>query len=92
MARFIGVDRLTTVAYMYGCVRKQEAHHKVGLGETPHRLIRKRCQYSSLEKFEDAFGTPLDLMQTKSSDAAFSAVFRTSINADQKLLVMSYPL
>ena len=34
---------------------KQEAHHKVGLGETPRRLIRKLCRYSSLDKFEDAF-------------------------------------
>ena len=36
-------------------VNQQEAHHKVRLGETPHRLSRKRCRYSSLEKFEDAF-------------------------------------
>ena len=33
---------------------QQEAHHKVGLGETPRRLIRKLWQYSSGEKFEDA--------------------------------------
>ena len=36
-----------------------------GFGETPSRLIQKRCWYSSLEKFEDAFDTALDLMQTK---------------------------
>ena len=40
---------------------KQEAHYKMGLGETPHCLIWKRCQYSSLEKFEEAFDTALDL-------------------------------
>ena len=70
---------------------QQEAHHKVGLGETPHRFILKRCRYSSLEQFEDAIDTALDLMQTKSSDAAYSAIFRTSINADRKQLVTSYP-
>ena len=37
----------------------------MGLGETPRRLIRKRCGYSSLEKLEDAFCTVLDLMQAK---------------------------
>ena len=71
---------------------KQEAHHKVGLGETPRRFVLKRCRYSSLEKFEDAFDTALGLMQTKPSDAAFSAVFQTSINADRKQLVTLYPL
>ena len=25
---------------------------KMELGETPRRLVRKRCRYSSLEKFE----------------------------------------
>ena len=42
------------------------AHHTVELGETPRHLIRKRCRcrYSSLEKFEDAFDTALDLAQT----------------------------
>ena len=34
---------------------KQEGHHTAGLGETPRLLIRKRCRYSSLEKFEDSF-------------------------------------
>ena len=66
------------------------AHHNVWVGEMPHRLIRKRCRYSSREKFEDAFDTALDLMQTKPSGAVFLAVFRTSINADQKQLVASY--
>ena len=42
---------------------EQEDHHKVGLGETSRRLIRKRRQYSSLDKFDDAFNTALDLMQ-----------------------------
>ena len=42
---------------------QQEAHHEVGLGETPRCLIRKRCRYSSVEKFEDAFDTALDLLQ-----------------------------
>ena len=34
----------------------EEAHHKValGVGKTPRHLIRKCCQNSSLEKFEDA--------------------------------------
>ena len=41
---------------------KQETSHKVGQGETPHRFFLKRCRYSSLEKFEDAFDTALDLM------------------------------
>ena len=56
---------------------QQEAHHKVGLavGETPRRLIRRRCRYSSLKKLESIFDTALDLMQTKPSDAAFSAAF-----------------
>ena len=60
---------------------QQEAHHKVGLGETPCCLIRKRYRYSSAEKFEEAFDTALDLMQTKpSSDAAFSAVNLPNFN------------
>ena len=42
---------------------EQEAHHKVGLIETPRRLIRKRCRYSSIEKFKDAFHAVLHLMQ-----------------------------
>ena len=32
-------------------------------GETPRRLIRKRCRYSSLGKFEDIFDTALYLLQ-----------------------------
>ena len=36
-------------------IRQQEAHHKVGLCETPRRLVRQLCRYSSLEKFDDAF-------------------------------------
>ena len=62
------------IGYCYNATVEQ-AHHKVGLGETPRHFIRK-CRYSPLEKFEDAL-TALDLMQTKPSDAAFSAVFRT---------------
>ena len=72
------------------CTLQQEAHHTVGLGETPYHLIRKRCRYSSLEKFQDVFDTALDLMRTEPSDAAFSAVYRTSINADRKQLVTSF--
>ena len=34
---------------------KQEAHHKLGVGETPRRFNPKRCRYSSRAKFEDAF-------------------------------------
>ena len=41
---------------------QQEAHHMVGLGETPRCFVLKRCRYSSLEKFEDAFDTALGLM------------------------------
>ena len=61
-------------------IHKQEAHQKVGLGETPRRFKLKRCRYFHSKKFEDAFETALYLMQTKAADAAFSAVFRTSIN------------
>ena len=42
---------------------QQEAHRKVELGESPRRLIRKRCRYSSFEESEDAFDTALHLMQ-----------------------------
>ena len=56
----------------------------MGLGETPSCLIRKRYRYYSREKFEDTVDNALDLMQTKSSDAVFLAVFRTLINADRK--------
>ena len=52
-----------------------EAHLKVGQGVTPRRLNPKRCRYFSLEKFEDAFDTALDLTKTKPSDAALSFVF-----------------
>ena len=72
--------------------KKQEAHHKLGLGETPRHLIRKLSRYSLLEKFEDAFNTALDLMQTRPLDTAFWAVFLTSINDDWKQLVASYPV
>ena len=66
--------------------KKREVHHKVGLGETPRRLIQKRYRYSSRNKFEDAFDTAfgLNLMKIKPSDAAFTTVFRTSINANWK--------
>ena len=66
---------------------QQEAHHEVGLGETPRRFNPKRYQHSSLEKFEDAFNTALYILQTKPSDATFSSVFQTSVNANQKQLV-----
>ena len=51
---------LTTVAT--DNVKKTRSPPKVGASETP------RCQYSSFEKFEDAFDTVLDLMQTKPSN------------------------
>ena len=38
------------------------AHSKVGIGETPRCLVRKRCLYSALKKFEDAVDTALHLM------------------------------
>ena len=44
---------------------EQEAHPKAGQGETPPCLIRKRCQYSSLEKFEVAFDTALHYMKKR---------------------------
>ena len=34
--------------------KQKEAHNKMGLGETPRRLIRK-CRYSSGAKFEEVF-------------------------------------
>ena len=55
--------------------RDIEAHHTVGVDETPRRFFLKRCRHSSLQKFEDAVDTTLDLMHTKPSDAAFWAVF-----------------
>ena len=36
-------------------------------GEMPRRLIRIRCQYSSLDRFEDVFDTALHLMHRRSS-------------------------
>ena len=44
---------------------EQNAHHRVGLGETPRRLIRKCCRYSSLEKLEDAVDTASHFMPRK---------------------------
>ena len=41
----------------------QETHPKMGLGETPRRLSRKRCRCSSLKKYEDAFDTALQSMR-----------------------------
>ena len=41
---------------------------KVRLGETPRRSIKKRCRYSSLEKFEVAFDAAVHIS---------FAVFRT---------------
>ena len=50
---------------MMGARGQQKAHNKVRIGETPRRLILKRCRCSSSEKLEDAFDTALDLIQTK---------------------------
>ena len=58
----------------------------------PRRLICTRRRYSSFEKFEETFDSALDFMQTKPSDVAFYAVFQTSINADRKQLMTSYPV
>ena len=41
--------------------QKQEAHYKVGLGETSRRIIRQLCQYSSREKYEDVFDAAVHL-------------------------------
>ena len=58
---------------------KREAHHKFGLGETPrHFLIRKRCRYSSFDKFEDAFNTALDSMQKKSKRSTTNGKMRAT--------------
>ena len=46
--------------------KEQEAHHKVGLGETPRRLIWKLCRYSSFEKFGDAFEAAVHLSKAAS--------------------------
>ena len=40
----------------------------MGLVETTRRFILKRCQYSSLEKFEDAFDTALYLISGRFSN------------------------
>ena len=56
---------------------QQEADYKVGLGETPRRLIRKRCQYSSLEKFEYAFGAAVHLSKVISPFQHFGPVLGT---------------
>ena len=54
---------------------KKQPNPKVGLGKTSRRLSRKRCRYSSLEKFEDGFDTALHSMQTKPLYAVFSAIW-----------------
>ena len=41
---------------------KQEARHKVGVGETPRRFVLKRCRYSLHKLFEDAFDTAFVLV------------------------------
>ena len=46
---------------------EQETHHGVWLGETPRSSIRKHCQYSLLEKFENAFDTALDFIPKHAS-------------------------
>ena len=55
----------------------QQAHHDVGRSETPRRLIRKLCRYSSLNKLEDAFDAAVHLTKavsrTISKLQAFSA-------------------
>ena len=51
---------------------------------TPHSFLTST---HTVDKFEHAFDTALNFMQTKSSDAAFSVVFRNSINVDRKQLV-----
>ena len=52
----------------------------MGLGETPHRLIRKRSRYSSLEKFEDAFDTALDFMQRPKRSRINDKVGKVRVN------------
>ena len=82
-ASILGHDKATNTM-------EQEAHNKVRVCKTLRHFILKCCRYSSLKKFEDAFDTALELMQTKPLDVAFSAIFRVSINANQKQLVTSF--
>ena len=44
-----------TSEYVAIATFQHEAKRKLALGETPRRLSRNRCRYSSLEIFEDAF-------------------------------------
>ena len=63
IAPIIDLDEATDLLRTCDTLRysEQEAHQEMGLSETPRRLIRKRCQYCSFEKFEDAFDNALDL-------------------------------
>ena len=55
---------------------EQEAHPKVGLGEMPLCLVRSYCQYTSPEKFEDAFDTAIDLCKQSRRMRHFRKFFR----------------
>ena len=72
---------MATVIMEMRHVTKQKAHNKVGLGETPRRLILQRCRYSSVDKFEDTFDTALDLMQKPKRSAT-----NGKVRATQKLV------
>ena len=51
-----------------------------GLGKTPRRSIRKRCRYSSFQKFEDAFDTVL--IRFNASKAVGCSIFGRFSNFD----------
>ena len=73
----IGYDVTSLFWSAFWEVRNKKPTHKLRLGEIPCHLIRQCSKYSSFEKFQDAFDTVLHFMQTKPSDAAFSAFLRT---------------
>ena len=54
---------------------QQQAHHRVGLDETPLRSIRNVADVLRSRNLKMHLTLHLDLMQTKLSEAAFSAVF-----------------
>ena len=58
---------------------KQEAHHQVGLSETPRSLIRRHYRYSSLEKFEEAFDIALHFMKKKQAVVRDSPNFQATL-------------
>ena len=54
----------------------------MGLRETPRRFVLKCCRYSSLQKFEDGFGTALGLI-LNASKAVGCSIFGRFSNLDK---------